>query len=92
MPCGFFVSVVRVVKVVIEVKVKCKRSAYEKNQQSNWKKPPHGGGLEGLLHQSTKRLIRTYSPKGYTSVTVGHYPRIKVQSMRAPEVVLYLSK
>ena len=34
MPCGFFVSVVRVVKVVIEVKVKCKRSACEKNQQS----------------------------------------------------------
>ena len=28
-----FVSVVRVVKVVIEVKVKCKRSACEKNQQ-----------------------------------------------------------
>ena len=30
---GVFVSVVRVVKVVIGVKVKCKRSACEKNQQ-----------------------------------------------------------
>ena len=30
---GAFVSVVRVVKVVIGVKVKCKRSACDKNKQ-----------------------------------------------------------
>ena len=30
---GAFVSVVKVVKVVIGVKAKCKRSACEKNQQ-----------------------------------------------------------